>query len=355
MKISVKYLLAVAVTLTLCYEVSGQGHRRSNIAGYAPKSFNVSLDLSYSERWAEIITYYKPAIHSFKDYLLSMIPLPSWILRIIPYSLIHWHDPEYVEEIRAVSELADIEFHLLYMINFIYEFAAFCTSIVVRTESERIIHGRNLDFEFANLIANLSASVNFYKNGELLFQGGFIAGHIGVHFGQKPGKFGVSLDERDKGSLIGNIYRFIFRDSAPALYLMRQVLEKSDSFDETVNLLKTTKIIAPCYYIVSGIQPHEGVVITRDPNTVVNMTWLSDNDPAWFVVETNYDRDEKEPDDDVRRAPAEQRLKNITQGAIGEQILLDGVLGLYPNLNNETILTAIYTPSTGYFNITLWL
>lgn len=37
----------------------------------------------------------------------------------------------------------------LFVINFMYELFAYCTSIVFRNSEGRIIHGRNLDYEMA--------------------------------------------------------------------------------------------------------------------------------------------------------------------------------------------------------------
>jgi len=60
------------------------------------------------------------------------------------------------------------------------------------------------------------------------------------------------------------------------------------------------------YYIVSGIEPNEGIVIEKDRTFVHDNHKL--NETTWFLVQTNYDGDQTEPWDDKRRHPAEERL-----------------------------------------------
>ena len=57
-------------------------------------------------------------------------------------------------------------------------------------------------------------------------------------------------------------------DVVPLSILTRQVLEKAESFDEAVSTLSTHRLIAPGYFIVGGMKPNEGAVITRDQSKV---------------------------------------------------------------------------------------
>lgn len=82
----------------------------------------------------------------------------------------------------------------------------------------------------------------------------------------------------------------------------KTVLEE-DSFEAAVKRLNETKLIASMYYIVSGLNPNEGVVIERD-RTFIN-GFYSINESNWYLVQTNYDRNQTEPWDDKRRHPAE--------------------------------------------------
>lgn len=60
------------------------------------------------------------------------------------------------------------------------------------------------------------------------------------------------------------------------------------------------------YYIISGLKNNEGMVIERDTNSVHAYYELSEAN--WFLLQTNYDRDQPDPMHDPRRVPVEQRL-----------------------------------------------
>jgi len=57
-------------------------------------------------------------------------------------------------------------------------------------------------------------------------------------------------------------------DAIPTCWLLRKVLEEEPSYNAAIKRLKGTRIGGPVYYIVSGINPYEGMVIERDVNAV---------------------------------------------------------------------------------------
>ena len=350
--LTVTLLLIVWVAQVVCWDNGYQ----STFEPYSPKKYKIDLDLPPKQRWAELMKDFKAPLNTFRDYIVELIGVSPFYLHFIPFTFAMSYDVEFAEEIRAIAELSDISFNEAYLLNFVYEMSAVkaCTSIIMRTETGRIIHGRNLDFEFAQYLADLSSVAVFYKNGNPLFEGNVVAGYTGLTSGLKYGKFGITLNERDTTSWSDNLGAYFLHKSVPPNYLVRKVLEKANSFDEAVKMLTKTRIIAPAYFIVSGTQPHEGVVITRGANEVKDMSWISANNPGWFIVHTNYDRDLPDPSYDYRRTPAEERLAATQQKNITEQVLFDSVLSKYPNLNLATILTAIFSAETGYYNTTMW-
>ena len=57
-------------------------------------------------------------------------------------------------------------------------------------------------------------------------------------------------------------------DAIPTCWLLRKVLEEEQSYNSAIKRLKMTRIGGPVYYIISGINPYEGMVIERDVNAV---------------------------------------------------------------------------------------
>lgn len=143
-----------------------------------------------------------------------MIPVPNFFYTAIGYygeTLFKYQD--FVEEIQAIADLAGLDFGEVFTLNFFYEITSWkmCTSVVARTDDNRIIHGRNLDFEFFRYFANLTAIIDYHKNGKLLFTVDTIVGAAFFHTGLRHGAFGISVNERHTGSIFDNIYALVFK------------------------------------------------------------------------------------------------------------------------------------------------
>ena len=73
----------------------------------------------------------------------------------------------------------------------------------------------------------------------------------------------------------------------------------------------------------------------------------------WFLVQTNYDRDEPDPVHDPRRIPVEKKLADRGNQGFTEEVLMK-YMSEWPTFNIATIFTDILVPKTGYTNTTLW-
>lgn len=82
----------------------------------------------------------------------------------------------------------------------------------------------------------------------------------------------------------------------------------------------TERIGGPVYYIISGIGANEGMVIERDTDSVHAYYELSETN--WFIVQTNYDRDEPDPAHDPRRIPVEKKIAARGNANFTEDTLL---------------------------------
>jgi acid ceramidase/N-acylethanolamine-hydrolysing acid amidase len=141
-------------------------------------------------------------------------------------------------------------------------------------------------------------------------------------------------------------------NAMPTCWLLRKVLEEETTYSSAVKRLKEVRIGGPVYYIVSGTGPYQGIVIEREVNSVHASYEL--NDETWFLVQTNYDRDQPDPPDDLRRTPVEKKLRERGNANFTEQTLMNEVMSLWPTFNIATIMTSIIVPSSGYHNTTVW-
>lgn len=125
-----------------------------------------------------------------------------------------------------------------------------------------------------------------------------------------------------------------------ASLLIRDVLSNPFAdFKSAVDTLSSAPLIASSYIVVGGVNPGEGVVITRGRPRATNMWWIGSNH-TWFLLETNYDHWEVPPQWDDRRqqgnkAMIEMGQANMTVGALWK------VLSTAPVKNDDTIYSVV--------------
>jgi len=323
---------------------------------HPPPVFKINLDLPPSERFKEVVLAKKPQIQALLQILLNETNVPQFLFSVIGFyeELVYQHHECY-EELQGIAKYSELSFGEVFLVNFIYEILASCTSIVTVDQNGNVIHGRNLDYPFQPYLANLTVHYQFYKNGSMLYEGDGDAGFLGIVTGLRKGGFGISINERDKGGPLSTIYEIMFRRTFSVPYYIRRVLETAENFETAVKMLSSEEFGAPCYLTVSGVNKNEGVVITRDRRGVYNVSQIDfDSQDQWFLVQTNYDRDVPDPTSDFRRVPAEQRMRSIGRNSMSLDSLYNSVMNLEPNKRYNTITTSVMCPKTGDFNTTVW-
>lgn len=226
--------------------------------------------------------------------------------------------------------------HLLRLGSSFVSTFRFCTSIVAQDIKGNIYHGRNLDCPH-DVLRNLTLDVVFIKNGQVAYRGTTFAGYVGLWTGQSDKKFTVSGNQRNKGHWWENLISALFK-SSPVSWLVRETLEEAEDFQNAVNRLKKVAIIADVYYIVGGVRPGEGVVITRDRGGSADVWPLDPLNGNWYRVETNFDH--WLPSKDDRRDMAMKALNATGQDHIDMNSLYQ-VLSVHPVCRNHTIYTTV--------------
>ncbi|XP_019479034.1 PREDICTED: N-acylethanolamine-hydrolyzing acid amidase [Hipposideros armiger] len=182
--------------------------------------------------------------------------------------------------------------------------------------------------------------LEFSENKDIAFTGTTFIGYVGLWTGQRPQKFTVSGDERDKGWWWENAIAAFFQRHSLVSWLIRTTLSESENFEAAVVKLAKTPLIADVYYIVGGVSPREGVVITRNRGGPADIWPLDPLNGAWFRVETNYDHWKPVPEEDDRRTPAIKALNATGQANLTLETLFQ-VLSVFPVYNNYTVYTTV--------------
>jgi len=117
-------------------------------------------------------------------------------------------------------------------------------------------------------------------------------------------------------------------------------------FEDAVQLASTQRLIAPVYFILSGVNPGEGAVVTRN-RTVADDVWRLDADAGrWFLVETNDDH--WKPPQDARRDTANKAMNAIGQANIDITSIF-GVISTQPVFNAETKYTILVSSVSDFY------
>jgi len=318
------------------------------------KTWVVNLDAPPQDRWPmeEMAPYYNDTVHKAVALIGELMPEwlePAAITLAQDFILPHLGD-SYAEEIKAGACCLGLPVGVGVLLNIFYEIEAGCTSIVAQDSNGHMYHGRNLDFDLADVLRKLVIRVEFQKGNKTLFYGATFAGYVGVLTGMKPGSFAISLNQRDSGYILDNILEaLLIPGTTVSAFLIRDTLENVANFDGAMNALTQASLVAPAYIIVSGSNAGEGAVITRNRLPLETDVWRLDiNDNRWYEVQTNDDH--WDPPEDDRRDVAINGMSKLGQGNLN----LDGifsVLSIYDVLNPTTTYTAIMSATTGNFTV----
>ncbi|XP_032810950.1 N-acylethanolamine-hydrolyzing acid amidase isoform X2 [Petromyzon marinus] len=305
--------------------------------------FTVNLDLPPSERWKDVVAHFD--LEMIRSHSAKIIAdnVPAWVrpvVRKVARELDRFFPNPFAEEIRGLSSLLSIDLGDMVILNIFNEFKMFCTSIVAQDTAGNIYHARNLDYLYTDFLRNISVDIDFTRDGKVSFTGTTFVGNVGVANGQRPEKFTLSIDARDGGSWWESAIEALLGRGHVVTWLVRNTLSTATDFKSAVVALSHPPLISNTYFIVGGVNPGEGAVITRRREAAVDTWFLQPHQGIWYLVETNYDHWKAPPARDDRRTPAMKALNSTGQANINLHSLLK-VLSVKPILNNLTVYTTV--------------
>ena len=320
------------------------------------KTYTINLDLPPEERWNEVVADFKDELKILLSVVNQRVPSSiSKLLELATGDFIEETFPRpYGAEMVGIANRLGIAPAEVLVANLLYELTAYnpsqanamaCTSIVAQAKNGTIYHGRNLDYGGGSILTamlrNVTIIVDFKENGQTVYMGTTYAGYIGLITGQKGDKFTVSLDQRNHGSWWMNAFEGLVAGTHGVVpLLIRSTLaDPYLTFEEAVETLSKSPVIAPCYIIVGGVGPNEGAVITRG-RAEAHDIWRLGTNHTWYLVETNYDHWGPPPPSDDRRHPAINQMNQMGQSNLSLSGLFS-VLSTPPVLNAGTTYTTV--------------
>lgn len=320
---------------------------------------DVDLDAHPRKRWDPVIEKFGEPIRILINRIVVRLPSylkPAFEL-VLEESI---GDPEIQEEYEQYAGMAEklnipIVDVLLY--NFLYEVTDECFGIVAQNEQGDIIIGRNLDFPM--VLRNVAYQANFYKDGKLLYKAMMLAGFNGSFTAMKPGKFAVTLNARPRDYFLRGVIPALFRVNGvhnPGS-LLREAMEEADTYEEALDILQQSKLATKVYYVVSGTEPNQGIIITRNENEVEDLWRLdADSDTDWALYITNFDRDDPYLDkiDEGKTAKTREILRTVTKEKLDEENVMSEILQSPPMFNPYSIYSTVVNAKKGYFHSAIY-
>ena len=279
----------------------------------------IDLDLPAGNRWTKVATTFNASIHSSLAAILrnkefaAGIEVAEALISRDEAAVRSWYPGDQYDELVGIARVTGLSPWLLAAVDTVYDETAgkslgfhACTSIVAdgvdATGKSTVHHGRNLDYPLRAEMANITALVDFVKGGEVLYTAVTYIVMPGFNTALRPHAFSVTQDERDRGSIALNWEKLFLERTVSSMAMIRDVVHNAAGFADVVQRFSTVELAADSYFIVGGVHPGEGAVITRNRSAAEADIWkIGGADAPWYVLETNYDVRAPPP------APAQQR------------------------------------------------
>jgi hypothetical protein len=309
-------------------------------------SFSIDLDLDPIDRWSDIIPNFAEPMREFNNEIRAQIPQIFIDVAEIIANRLDNHIPQpYHDELYSIARAISMPLADIVLVNLVYELRTFCTSLLVRTVNDTILHGRNLDFDLnTELLRRLIFHGKFFRKSKPTFQYESIhfAGSIGLLTSSRSGYFSLSINQRqtgDKNWWMNALISLLHLHSMPLFILTRFIFDNPfTSYVDMKYTLQNQHLIAPVYFILTDGRS-SGMIITRNRLNSINPIELNST-----LVQTNYDHWLDDPLYDPRRTTAEDILQSFNSTQMTTNNIFDIVLSVIPVLNRITIYTAIMNP-----------
>lgn len=341
------------------------------------KRYRVDLDAPPAERWLHITQDYAKYGPGIMAYLESYIPkefVP--IIEKIAADIDTYFPQPFADELKGVAKGYGLKLGDAVIVNLIYQLEGIgvncsarnntgpcpsmemkkrgpglCTSIVAEDENGMMFHGRNLDWSIPAILRKTMIDVDYVKGGKIIFTASQPAGFVGILHGVRHGGWSYSMDARDVGGkLLPNLLQALLMKSMTPTQHIRKIMEEEAEFDGAIEKIAKGPIINPAYFIVGGPND-EATVVTRGREEAVDYWKLKD--PAFYLLETNYDHWKTPPSYDDRRKYGIEMMNKIGGKAGVNHDSLFKVMTSWPLFNHHTDFTNVYSAANSSMYQTL--
>jgi beta subunit of N-acylethanolamine-hydrolyzing acid amidase len=340
--------------------------------------YSVSLNEPPSTRWNHIVDEYREQMRAADRAVSAMIRdgaggrVKGKIVENLASGMLRTYNAfggvYYGAELQGIANRLGVALGKLVLMNIVYNLSAYCSAVVVEVDGVPV-HIRTMDWDL-DVLEPLTVEIDFVLDNRVLFSATTWVGCVGVFTGVKPNCFSSSINFRiSDGTILQNVKRGLGR-SWPVSFLMREVLESAQSYEQAVAFLANSHVMAPCYIVVAGTKAGEGAVLTRERSSDIverritladRLGGNNDDDKSSrrraFIVQTNQDHWDFDERNDIMWSMERRELAAATLSSLGADACVNDLWRLMrqpPILNELTIYTTLMIPARdGYLQTQL--
>jgi len=229
-------------------------------------SYTIDLDEPEEERWLEVIAAEKKVARRLARQVRK--EMPRLLVKLIkyPFRLAYkasggrylvesdsW--AKALGECPAETLLTQCSYELCHVSDWLApKIRIFgCTAGLRWVSGLGMVHARNMDWSLDGM--GDATRLFWFRRGRRQFVSVGVLGFVGVLSGMLPGRFSITMNWAPPNG------RPTF-DFGPS-FLIREVLETCDTYEEAVRDLKTTPLSTSVFFVVCGTKKGQGCVIER--------------------------------------------------------------------------------------------
>ena len=181
--------------------------------------YTIDLDTAPQDRWRDVATDSKGLLHDVvprlekhivgknrcRILLYHVVCVLLTCLCFLGYmtSRLFRRKTSLTAEVWGFSRVVGISPGKILVMQYVYEAATYCTSVVLNTKIP--IHLRTMDWDMGFDMRPFTIQVDFIRRGVVLYRAVTWTGYFGILTAQKPEKFSVSVNYRPSSGYVFNI------------------------------------------------------------------------------------------------------------------------------------------------------
>lgn len=410
----------------------GAGRKRKRSATPATRNVSRNRNTSHLEKdthgfivhidqehgWDRLILAYKPLLHELLNHPEigpQLNYIDGWeedrvwkhVLSAVEQTLMRWQSNDRVlyAQLQNIANILEISVFKLFLIQVMYEANTLCTSVVIRTNTGKIAHGRTMDWPMP-ILEKLSVPVSLYCNNKKIGASMHWLGCVGMFTVMRDKSYSISINyrrfnERDELKDAERIIRQRFNwldylvqganwalgfgnvdivetmrsygvpdisiivlskylksfygafDATPVTFLMRRIMMEESTYQGAVNRLKVTPLFSQIYFTIAGTNNNQGKIIARSTLEVDGTKTLSPSVP--FIVQPNMDWWDSRAMDIM---DSKKRIR-VMNGVLRKSCTVDTLWNTMKKGGNQhicndiTVYSTLFVPSESHFAFTV--